>query len=295
MRFRFVRSAALAAAVFAVPTARAQQIVDVSARVNDPSNAVVVTLPPGLWRAIPIGPSGGGAFQGWHAWNGVNTGCGGAPGTCSQGWMWSYSIQCPGMPEVKVQTVLPGAGVAKYATAAEAFATAHEHWFPIEAPTPVSLWIGDSVHGDNLGGISVRLVTATPMRPAFAASPATISVSAGGQQVLDVDGGPLRGGYLYLVLGSTSGTSPGFAAQHWHLPLNAPDAYLGLTLQSPNSPFLVNTLGVLDAQGLGRASIALPPNQPVEIAGLRLWHAVITLAPFGITGISGATQLDFVR
>lgn len=295
MQFRFMIAAALLAAAGTGVAVRAQQLVHVSATANDPAHAVVVTLQPGLWRAIPVAVAQGGSYDAWHAWNGVNAGCAAGPGACTQGWMWSYSIQCPGMPEVKVQTVLPGAGVAKYASATEAFASSHEHWFPIETPTPVSFWIGDSVHTDNLGGVSVRLETATPTHPALVASPGSISVLAGGQQVLDIDGGPLRAGHLHLVLGSSSGTNPGFPALHWHLPLNAPDPYLGLTLQSPNSAILVNTLGVLDAQGRSRARFVLPPNQPVEIAGLTLWHATITLAPFGISGISAATRLDLVR
>ncbi len=294
MRF-ITRAILLAAVATAVGEPRGQQLLDISAVTNDATRPVVVTLQRGLWRVLPLDVNTGGAFTAWHAWNGQNTGCGAVPGTCTQGYMWSYSIACPGMPEVKVHANLPGAGIPKFATEQEAFATSREHWFPLDATTQVSFWIGDSNHLDNLGGTSLRLELAAPTRPSFVASPASISVSAGGTQTLDLDGGPIRAGHVYLVLGSASGTSPGFPAVHWHLPLNQPDPYLGLTLGSPNSGVLVATLGVLDAQGRGRARIVLPPGQPPSIAGLRLWHAGLSLAPFGITGISDATQLDFVR
>ena len=276
--------------------ASGQQIVDISALSNGTSNPVVVTLAPGLWRVVAVDPNQGGAHTAWHAWNGQNTGCGATPGACTQGWMWNYFIQCPGMPSVKVGAVYPGVGSPKFATAGEAFATAPEHWFPLTTPTPVSFWIGDSNYQDNLGGVSVRVDSATPTYPLFTASPATISVSAGGAQDFGIQGGAIRAGHTYLVLGSASGTTPGFAALHWHLPLNVPDSYLGFTLGSPNNPVLVNTLGSLDASGAGTAHLVLPPGQDPALVGLTLWHACLTMNRFGITGISNtATQVDFVR
>ncbi|MFO1053537.1 MAG: hypothetical protein U1F36_15090 [Planctomycetota bacterium] len=275
--------------------AATQQIVDVSALTNDTAHPVVVTLQPGLWRVVAIDPTQSGAYTAWHAWNGQNVGCSATPGGCTQGWMWNYFIQCPGMPSVKVGAVFGGIGAPKFATEGEAFATAPEHWFPLTTPTAVSFWIGDSNYQDNLGGVSLRIDSATPIYPTMTATPAAISVSAGGPQNFDIQGGALRAGHTYLVVGSSSGTSPGLSAMHWHLPLNGPDGYLGFTLAFPNNSLLVNTMGTLDAAGAGHASFVLPPGQDPALVGFHLWHACLTVNRFGITGISSATQLDFVQ
>ena len=288
-------SRAVLAAVLSSGLGGAQQILDLSAVANGHLQPVVVNLQPGLWRVLPIGSTGGGAHEAWHAWNGQNLGCGATPGACTQGWMWNYFVQCPGMPAVKVGAVMPGFGAPKFATAAEAHARAREHWFPLDNPTAVSFWIGDSSYFDNLGGVSLLLQSAAPTYPSFVATPATISVATGGTQILAIDGGVVRASHTYLVIGSASGSSPGLSAMHWHLPLNLPDPYLGMTLSNPNTSVHVGTLGVLDTAGRGRAMIVLPPGQDPAIAGLHLWHACITLQPFGITGTSAATQLDFVR
>ncbi|MGE0143429.1 MAG: hypothetical protein AB7I19_10415 [Planctomycetota bacterium] len=273
----------------------AQQILNLDARTTTQATPAVLTLGPGLWRVIPIDPSSGGSFTAWHPWNGVNSGCSAVPGACTQGWMWNYFVQCPQMPFVKVGAVFAGIGAPKFATADEAFATADEHWFPLTTTTTVSFWIGDSSHADNLGGVALRIESASPTYPTLTTGSSSIALATGGSQTLDFDGGAIRAGHLYLVLGSTSGSAPGFSANHWHLPLNFPDAYLGLTLQSPNSAIHVNTLGSLDATGRGRARIVIPAGLDPSLAGLSFWHSVITLRGHGISGISAASRLDLIR
>lgn len=290
------RSFAWAALVTLLATAAgAQTVVDVSALSNDPAHPVTVRLDAGIWRATPIDPSQGGAFTSWHPWNGVNAGCGTTAGSCTQGWMWTYYLQVPGRPTIQVKSSRPGRPIPKYVTEQEAFANdATPVWLPIPATTDVTVWIGDSTHFDNLGGISVRFEQVS--RSQFVADRPSISMRTGGAQRYTIDGGTSRAGQIYFVLGSASGTSPGLPLGLWTLPLNGPDPYLGFTLSSPNTQVHVATFGVLDQNGRANARLELTGPQPGAIAGLALHHAVAFFDGGGrITGISDPVRVDFVR
>jgi hypothetical protein len=85
---------------------------------------------------------------------------------------------------------------------------------------------------------------------------------------------------LYLIAWGGSGTSPGVTlAPGVLLPLNT-DALSQLGLQGLNGPIFGQFLGVLDAQGVGRATFALPPTTAL-VAGTTHFAAVLL----------GATQL----
>ena len=60
------------AAALAMPHfARAQQVVDLDAKVHGASSPLQVSLGAGCWKITPVA----GQFTAWHAWNGVNAGC----------------------------------------------------------------------------------------------------------------------------------------------------------------------------------------------------------------------------
>ena len=64
------------------------------------------------------------------------------------------------------------------------------------------------------------------------------------------------------MLGSMSGTTPGFVLPGGlSMPLN-PDRYLQFTQQTPNSSILSHSAGVLDANG--RAVVTFHPNARFE-------------------------------
>jgi hypothetical protein len=70
---------------------------------------------------------------------------------------------------------------------------------------------------------------------------------------------------LYLIAWTGSGTSPGVAlAPGVTLPLN-PDGLTTLGLDGLNGPVFGGFLGLLDAQGIGRATFTLPPGAGVPL------------------------------
>jgi hypothetical protein len=122
----------------------------------------------------------------------------------------------------------------------------------------------------------------------------SISLSAGGAQTLSLDAGPTHAGELYLVLGSLSGWSPGIPAGSLNLPLNL-DAYLLLTLQSPNSPPLSGSLGFLNAQGKATCTVSLPAGSSSSLAGTLAFHAGVALnGAFAPTFTSNPVPLSLV-
>ncbi len=131
--------------------------------------------------------------------------------------------------------------------------------------------------------------------PPLVGTPATISVAAGGRHDLTLNAGVAQGGRGYAVLGSLSGSAPGFALQGVPIPLNF-DFYTQFTLDFLNRPPFVATLGVLDAQGHAAAAIVLPPAFPPAMAGMSLTHAAVTftLAPFQVRWASNPVALQLV-
>ena len=109
------------------------------------------------------------------------------------------------------------------------------------------------------GGCVTKLEYLDPLVHPFDA--ATMSLAAGGTlhpTVVAPCANPAI--TLYLIAWSGSGTSPGVPlAPGVTLPLN-PDALTTLGLDGLNGPVFGGFLGVLDAQGLGRATFTLPPG-----------------------------------
>lgn len=118
-----------------------------------------------------------------------------------------------------------------------------------------------------------------------------ISVSAGGTQTLSMSGGSGGAGSPYLVLGSFTGTSPGFLVSNpqptvthpfvskhasIRIPLQ-PDFYFNLTLSNP-TPLLTNSIGDLDLQGNGEAYFTLAPGYlPSAAIGMTIYHSFVVL------------------
>lgn len=78
------------------------------------------------------------------------------------------------------------------------------------------------------------------------------------------------------MLGSASGTAPGIPLGPSVLPLVL-DGYLLTSLTQAGQPPFLGTLGLLDADGDGRAELAVPPGLAPSLAGLVLHHAFIEL------------------
>lgn len=191
--------------------------------------------------------------------------------------------------------------------------SAHKPLFPISTgsvapgaahsvPLPAGT-TGDRVRvellGVNAGGtwqLSLAEVEVLSASPTLSSDTLEISAAAGGTQALSLEAGSGAGGLPYLVLGTFSGTAPGFAVDGATvLPLN-PDAYWVQTLTNPNAPPLSGSLGVLDAVGRAQASLQVPPIASLQ--GLTAHHAFLALNAFpalpAVPAVSNPVPVAFV-
>jgi hypothetical protein len=96
---------------------------------------------------------------------------------------------------------------------------------------------------------------------------------------------------IYLIVWSASGTAPGTPlAPGVTLPLNI-DPLTQLGLDNLNGPVFQSFLGVFDAQGIGRATLALPPA-PWLAPGSTHFAAVLLGASTLFTGTTNPVQLS---
>ncbi|MEM7203998.1 MAG: aryl-sulfate sulfotransferase [Planctomycetota bacterium] len=104
----------------------------------------------------------------------------------------------------------------------------------------------------------------------------SMSASSGGSVQFDLFAGSPRAGHIFLMMGSASGTAPGFLYRGATIPLN-PDGYLSGVLSSLGRGAFVDWVGVTDTVGTARATFTLPPLP--FLVGLQLDHAMITADP----------------
>ncbi len=145
------------------------------------------------------------------------------------------------------------------------------------------------IGADQAGSVSAWSLSGAAC-PSLLGAPAAVSVGAGGAQQLRLDAGAANAGALYLLLGTASGSSPGFVVDGFVVPLNVPDPYFELTLLGANAPPLASSFALLDAAGTASASFALPPASNPALAGLTLHHAYALL---DLVSIPGAAQVSF--
>ncbi len=132
----------------------------------------------------------------------------------------------------------------------------------------------------------------------LAADTDVITLSTGGSVQFTIDADAGFAGKTYWLLGSSSGTMPGIAlGGGLTLPLNpgsaAVDPWLNLTMLNPNTAILMNTLGPLDANGDGSATLTLPLGTPLALAGLSIHHAYVVYDPaVGFVYASNAVPLQ---
>jgi hypothetical protein len=101
-----------------------------------------------------------------------------------------------------------------------------------------------------------------------------ISIVPGGTQTLTLEAGAANAGRVYLLLGSFSGTTPGFPLGGVTLALN-PDSYTNLLLATGGSP-LTGLVGVLDAAGNATESFILPGGiAPISMLTIEAHHAYV--------------------
>lgn len=106
------------------------------------------------------------------------------------------------------------------------------------------------------------------------ASSSSLPAATGGRIEFDVVAGTEFAGDSYLLLGSSSGSSPGFDLQGFHVPLNF-DVYLRYMLRVPPSTYHGNHYGRLDALGRVSSSLMLPASVTSGFAGATFDHGFI--------------------
>jgi uncharacterized repeat protein (TIGR01451 family) len=142
------------ATIITIPAAGSfsSAIVDIDAKVNSHLNKISLPLPAGTYKLTVVGPDQGGRFKAWNAWFGAVDGC--VDGSdCRVGWMTQYAFSSPSLGTQVVESH------GRFEDADLALAAVTDGTL-ITLPTAqtVQLWNPDCCHGDNLEGVSVRIV-----------------------------------------------------------------------------------------------------------------------------------------
>jgi hypothetical protein len=147
---------------------------------------------------------------------------------------------------------------------------------------------------DRVGAAYVFSASATNCPPLYA-EPETIRLVLGGSQFFTLRPAVQITGDLYLLLGSLSGTQPGFSIGSFQVPLN-PDPYFKVTLLYPNVPPLSTSFAALDADGHGAARFTLPATRDPALSGLTVNHAygVLDATTFQLLFVSPPSHLSFL-
>jgi len=130
---------------------------------------------------------------------------------------------------------------------------------------------------------------------ALLGEPPVVSLQQGGTQQLFLSAGTAQAMRFYFMLGSMTGTTPGFNYQGFHVPLR-PDRYLLMTLGSNCAPYCSGFSGLLGADGKALAAMQLPAGFTSSLAGVTLNHAFVVLNPttFRLTFVSNPDPLALV-
>ena len=110
--------------------------------------------------------------------------------------------------------------------------------------------------------------------PTLAAVPPRVSLGTGGSQQIRFDAGPSFAGELYWILGSISGTDPGFSFAGLRIPLNIDDYFQLSLIPGPSNPLLFST-GALSDLGSANASLVIAPGTDPSLVGLQINHAAV--------------------
>ena len=129
----------------------------------------------------------------------------------------------------------------------------------------------------------------------LAVSAAQTPVVTGGQIDFSLRAGADKAGLGYLLVGSTSGTTPGTQLGDVTLPLNiVGDPWFFVTARSAGSATFPGTRGALDPRGESNAAIVLPP-MPASVRGLTLHHAYVVFdASLGVVAASNAVSTELM-
>jgi hypothetical protein len=135
-------------------------------------------------------------------------------------------------------------------------------------------------------------VYTSPVNLGLSTDTATISAASGGTVSFALDAGPLYGSASYWLLGTVSGTSPGFQLHGVDVPINF-DAFTLLTITNANTSSLPGFAGTLGTNGGATASLVAPPLPPALI-GLPMDFAFLVKSGGAVRWASDPTHLEIV-
>jgi hypothetical protein len=126
-----------------------------------------------------------------------------------------------------------------------------------------------------------RLIVKNDASASFSAEMHALSERDGGVIDLSLDAGAANASRNYIILGSATGTAPGYPLPGGHatLPLNW-DAFTNLVILLLNTPAFPNFLGTLDASGQATAKIDTLGQLPAGVAGIMIHFAYAMNNPF---------------
>ena len=127
--------------------------------------------------------------------------------------------------------------------------------------------------------------------PVLSMHPSKQNVNALEHQTFTLHTDSSKAGWTYVVVGTASGSSPGFDYAGVHVPLNI-DPITNLMLTNLNVPPFVGTVGTLDAQGSASIAILLPPSAP-SLAGAELHFVGAVISPTGELTVTEAEGVSF--
>lgn len=166
-------------------------------------------------------------------------------------------------------------------------------------------WVLSSIGLDEIGLYGYSGTQATYVGAAWSASntgqscepfllgyPGQLSASLGGEHSFHASAGAGGAGSLYAILGSASGTAPGFTLGTTTVPLQ-PDWYFQSCLALPNQGVFAGTLGVFATNEIAYGALTVPAGL-TNVAGIVLDHALVVLAPTGEFRASPPTRLEIV-
>lgn len=138
---------------------------------------------------------------------------------------------------------------------------------------------------------TAQILSTAPL--ALSADLHEVRFSKGGVQQLRLEAGKQHAGRSYTIVGTLSGTAPGFQQGAVQVPLNL-DRYLVSTVQLADGNVFQRFRGQLDENGSATASIHLPPLGP-QIKGLTAHHAFVVWQDGRQAFTSNAVPLSFVQ
>jgi hypothetical protein len=120
----------------------------------------------------------------------------------------------------------------------------------------------------------------------------TLNPISWGRHDMKISRGPASAGHLYWLVGSMSGTSPGFLLRGQHVPLNQDPDFLATAL-APNRGAFTNKVGRLDTNGEATIRLEVPPEAALHFADRNADHAFLEFAAGRLVHVSNVTQVRF--